>query len=347
MSASTTSDRVQNDIFETLAAMRTGWKVAYAVLGLWLVATLAWKPSLLVSQLISGFMYGMVLVLIALGLSLILGLMGVINFAHGALFMFGAYFAFAAVAQFGLPFWAALVTAPIGVAVVGAFMEYLFVRRLYGEDPLSIVLLTFGLLLMFEESVRYIWGTTPLVYDRPAILSSPISLGFTSVSTLRVVTVLIGALMVLLVYLLIERTDFGLSIRAGVQDAEAAEIIGVNLPIRFTAMFALGSALAGLGGVLYSAEVGLETAMAGDFIVIAFVVVVVGGMGSLFGSVVSGLLIGLVRFVMPTMVDALGAFIGIEALSLGGFAGALPYLLMIIVLLDRPRGLFGREDMFE
>jgi len=115
MSASTTSDRVHNDIFETLAAMRTGWKVAYAVLGLWLVATLAWKPGLLVSQVISGFMYGMVLVLIALGLSLILGLMGVINFAHGALFMFGAYFAFAVVAQFGLPFWAALVAAPIGL----------------------------------------------------------------------------------------------------------------------------------------------------------------------------------------------------------------------------------------
>lgn len=329
------------------SGLSRGWKATYTFLVLWLLGTLAWKPSLFTAQFISGFVYGMILVMIALGLALILGLMGVINFAHGSLFMFGGYFAFMITSQLGVNFWIALILAPLAVGVIGAAMEVLTLRPLYGEDPLTGLLLTFGLTLMFEESVRFFWGSTPKTYPTPQLFAQPVSLGVVSVPAFRLFTVVIGLLMVGLVYFLIVRTDFGLTIRAGVQDSEMTELVGVNLPIWFTAMFVIGAGLAGLAGVLRSASVGVYPGMGSTFIIITFVVIVIGGMGSFFGSIVGGLLVGWTQFLFPIMLNAAAAVTGIQALELPGISAILPFLVMIVVLLERPRGLFGEEGFLE
>lgn len=330
-----------------LAHMRTRWKGIYSLLLLWIAATIVFNPQLFLSQFVSGFVYGMILVMIALGLSLILGLMGVVNFAHGALFMLGGYFAFAAVAQLGLPFWTALIIAPICVGIAGAAIEVLTLRPLYSEEPIVGLLLTFGLTLMIDEVVRFTWGSRPLSYDIPQYFSQPLSLGLISISVIRVFTVAIGVLSVLLLYLMIVRTDFGLTIRAGVQDVEMTEMVGVNLPIRFTATFMIGSMIAGLAGVLRTAEVGLSPDLGASFIVLAFVVIVVGGIGSLFGSVIAGLLIGWAQFLTPGMLAAAAYYTGVELLTFQGFSRVVPFIVMIVVLLDRPRGLFGRTGLLE
>ncbi|MFC6988075.1 hypothetical protein ACFQJD_03850 [Haloplanus sp. GCM10025708] len=169
----------------------------------------------------------------------------------------------------------------------------------------------------------------------------------TTVGTFRIFTVLVATVAVVAVYLLISRTDFGLTVRAGVQDDEMTEFLGVDLPLRFTAMFCLGAAIAGLGGVLRAAESGLGTGMGQTFVILAFVVVVVGGVGSLFGSVVSGILIGEATFMTPVVLTALSAATGVAAFDVSGIQGLVPYLVMITVLLVRPRGLFGEEGLME
>ncbi|WP_438267406.1 branched-chain amino acid ABC transporter permease [Haladaptatus halobius] len=327
--------------------VRTRWKLVYIFLSIWLVSSIIRNPSLFAAQFVSGFVYGMILVMIALGLALILGLMGIINFAHGALFMLGAYLAFSVVSWFGLSFWAALIIAPLAIGLIGALMEVITLRPLHGSDPEAALLLTFGLTMMFEEAIRFVWGAQPKSYSTPSILTQPVNLGVTSVPSSRIFTVAIGMISLAVVYLLIVRTDFGLTIRAGVQDAEMTELAGVNLPIRFTAMFVIGAMLAGLAGVLRSAEVGLDPGMGGTFIIIVFVVIVIGGMGSFFGAIVGGLLIGWARFLVPGMLETAAYYTGIQAFNIQGIARVLPFLLMIIVLLDRPRGLFGEEGFLE
>jgi branched-subunit amino acid ABC-type transport system permease component len=284
--------------------------------------------------------------MIALGLMLILGLMGVINFAHGAFFMLGGYLAFAVTAQLELPFWAALILAPIGVGILGVLMERFLLRRLYGTDPINGLLLTFGIALMIEESVRYVWGSSPLSVSTD-FFSQPVSILVTEVAGIRVFTTIVGIVSVVAVYLLIVQTDFGLSIRAGVQDREMTELIGENLPMKFTALFFIGSALAGLAGVLRGAETGIDPSMATLFIILVFVVIVVGGMGSFFGSVAGGLLIGVAMFLGPMMLGALATVTGLPWIELQGFRRVVPFIVMIVVLLARPRGLFGEEGFLE
>lgn len=329
-----------------LIGMTTFWKVLYAVLILWIVLTTAVRPGLFAVQVVSGLVYGMILVMIALGLSLILGLMGVINFAHGAFFMLGGYLAYTTVVEFELSIWAALIIAPIGVGILGVLIERFLLRHLYGTEPINGLLLTFGLALMIEESVRYRWGGAPLGYPAD-ILADPVPLLVTSVAGIRIFTTLVGIVSVIGIYLLIVRTDFGLSIRAGVQDPEMTELVGENLPIKFTFLFFIGSALAGLAGVLRGAETGINPGMGSLFIILVFVVIVVGGMGSFFGSVIGGLLIGISMFVAPTMLSALATTTGLEWINLSGVRRVVPFVVMIIVLLARPRGLFGEEGFLE
>ncbi|UHQ98754.1 branched-chain amino acid ABC transporter permease (plasmid) [Natrinema zhouii] len=326
--------------------MTTTWRVIYALLGLWVLLTIAVKPGLFATQLISGLVYGMILVMIALGLTLILGLMGVINFAHGAFFMLGAYLAYAIVAQFGFSIWIALIAAPIGVGVLGVLVERFLLRRLYGTEPINGLLLTFGLALMIEESIRFIWGSSPMSYSAD-ILTEPVPLLVTQVAGIRVFTTIVGIISVIAIYLLIVRTDFGLSIRAGVQDPEMTELVGENLPIKFTFLFFIGSALAGLAGVLRGAETGIDPGMASLFIILVFVVIVVGGIGSFFGSVAGGLLIGTAMFLAPTMLNTLATTTGISWINLQGVRRVVPFVVMIVVLLARPRGLFGEEGFLE
>ncbi len=329
-----------------IANMRPIWKVFYVLLTLWVLLTIAVQPSLFATQLVNGLVYGMILVMIALGLALILGLMGVINFAHGWFFMLGGYLAFAVIAQAGLPVWVALIAAPVAVGLVGVVMERFLLRRLYGTDPINGLLLTFGVALMLEEAIRFYWGSAPLSYTL-GIMSEPVNLGVTRVAGIRIFTTVVGIVSVIGVYLLIVRTDFGLSIRAGVQDAEMTELVGENLPVKFTILFFLGSLLAGLAGVLRGGETGIDPGMGALFIILVFVVIVVGGMGSFFGSVVGGLLIGVTAFLVPTMLRALATATGLDFIALDGVRRVVPFVVMIIVLLDRPRGLFGEEGFLE
>lgn len=330
----------------SLIEMRPVWKVMYALLGAWILLTIAVRTNLFFTQLLNGLVYGMTLVMIALGLSLILGLMGVINFAHGWFFMLGGYLAFAIVAQLGLSIWAGIVLASLLVGVLGVVVERFLLRPLYGTDPINGLLLTFGVALMIEESIRFVWGASPLAYSAD-ILNRPISFGITEIAGIRLFTATVGVLSVILTYLLIVRTDFGLSIRAGVQDAEMAELVGDNLPVKFTVLFFIGSVLAGLAGVLRGAETGIDPGMGALFIILVFVVIVVGGMGSFFGSVVGGLLIGVAMFLTPTMLSALATTTGLPWINLDGVRRVVPFILMIVVLLDRPRGLFGEEGFLE
>ncbi|WP_096390551.1 branched-chain amino acid ABC transporter permease [Halopenitus persicus] len=323
------------------------WILAGLALLAVVIVTLAVRPGLFISNLVGGLVYGMILMMIALGLSLILGLLGVVNFAHGALFMLGAYGAYQVVALLEMPFWLALIAVPIGVGLVGVLMEVLVLRRLYGEDPLIGLLATFGVALMLEEATRAQWGGTPLSFDPPTALRASVGMGFLEIATTRLFTAAVGAVVVVSLYLLMYRTDFGLSIRAGLQDQQMAEFLGIDIPKRFTIVFFLGTAVAGLSGVLRGAEVGMDLGMGMDFVILAFVVIVVGGLGSIFGSVVSALLIGVAVFVTPVMLRAITTVTGLEWLYVSGIGGLMPFLVMIGVLLVRPRGLFGEEGLLE
>ncbi|MFC7127997.1 branched-chain amino acid ABC transporter permease [Haloferax chudinovii] len=309
--------------------------------------TFAVFPDLFVQNLIGGVAYGMVLAIIALGLALILGLLGVVNFAHGGLFMLGAYGAYEIVVTQGLSFWVALVVIPIAVGVLGVAMEVSVLRRLYGKNPVIGLLATFGVFLMIEEATRARWGGTPLTFDIPSVLQGAIPLGVGQIATIRLLTVVVAAFIIVGIYSLMYRTDFGLTIRAGLQDREMAEFIGINIPMRFTIVFFLGSAIAGLAGVLRGAETGMDLSLGFEFVLLAFVIVIIGGVGSIFGSVVSGLLVGVSVFILPVTARALATVTGVDALNVAGIGGVVPYIVMLVVLLVRPRGLFGEEGLLE
>lgn len=357
---------------DPLAAIRTVRRPAtaagLAALGGLLVNAFASRPGLFVDQAVSGLVYGLILVLIALGLSIILGLLGVVNFAHGALFMLGAYLTYQVMVAWGLPFPVAFLAVPVAVGLVGVLIERGVLSFLYDENPLVGLLATFGIALMLEEITRAVWTGRPLSVPTPSVFQASVDLGVTSIPGFRLFTVIVCLAAIAAVYALIEWTSFGLSVRAGVLDREMAAFLGVNIPRRFTLMFFLGAAIAGLGGLLRGTELGMDTGMADQFIIIAFVVVVVGGVGSLFGSVFAGLLIGWARFLTPVVLeafvgtaggllawaDASPAFEAIIPLTVRwgpelvpDFGGLMPYLVMIAVLLVRPRGLFGREGFME
>ena len=343
---STTQGGWIEQVSNTFASMSTTWRVIYALLFAWVCVSIWANPQLFTIQFVNGLVYGMILVMIALGLMLILGLMGVINFAHGAFFMLGAYLAYSVTTEFGLSFWVALIIAPIGVGVVGVIIERFLLRRLYGTEPITGLLLTFGLAMMIEELIRYQWGASPLSISTNEF-GNPISIGFTEIAEIRAFTTVVGIVSVIAIYLLLVRTDFGLSIRAGVQDSEMAELVGDNLPIKFTILFFIGSVLAGLAGVLRGTEAGLNPGLGSQFIILVFVVIVVGGMGSFFGSVVGGLLIGVATFIFPMMLGALAQVLNMPFIELQGFRRVVPFVVMIAVLLSRPRGLFGEEGFLE
>ncbi len=341
------SDVIRTEVQDRSAGSLVVWGAFWTVIAALLSLSLVANTGLFVDNLVGGLVYGMILVMISLGLALILGLMNVVNFAHGALFMLGAYVGYHVVAAMNLPFWFAIVAAPLAVGVAGILIEVLVLRYIYGAEPIVGLLATFGLTLMIEEVVRFTWGSNPLQFDTPEVLTSSVSLGITQVSAYRLFTVVVATVAIVGTYLLVTRTNFGLDVRAGVQDAEMTEILGVDLPIRFTAMFFLGSTLAGLGGILRGGEVGMQPDLGTSFIILAFIVVVVGGVGSLFGSVVAGLLIGLARFLVPTMLSTLAEVTNVSWLQISGIGGLVPYLVMIVVLLVRPRGLFGTEGFLE
>ncbi len=285
--------------------------------------------QLLLFNITNGLIIGTFYVLMALGLSLILNLSGVINFAHGGFLVLGGYIAYTLTPSLG--FWGALLVAPLLTAVIGFVIERLMIRRLYGRDPLYGLLLTFGLAYIFEDGTRFIWGAQGLPVTIPAVLAQPLSAELFFLTGYRLFMVGIVAAAVLLLFLLLRRTRIGIRIRAGTLDLETVAALGINVGGLRTLNFAAGIFLAGLSGVLAGGQLGLEPTMGAGLLMPSFIAIIVGGVGSLPGTLLGGLLIGVAS--------------GVTAVYFPSASEAVMYVLMAVVLLIRPRGLLGEEGM--
>jgi branched-chain amino acid transport system permease protein len=278
-------------------------------------------------HVVNGLLVGSYYIVLALGLSLIFSLGGVVNLAHGAFYAVGAYLAYEVQRQLG--FVGAVALAPLGVALIGVVIETLFLRRLYRDDPALGLLFTFGLAMVAEQSLRMIWGTTGLPFAIPDFLRGQVFLGEFIYSRYRLAVLGVSAVAVLGAWLLLNKTSFGLVVRAGTRDPEMVRALGIALRPVLTAIFALGVALAGLAGVMSAPLAGVQPAMGTEILTAAFVIVVIGGLGSFLGVVYAGLLVGVVR--------------GLTVLFYPPAAEASMYALMVLVLLVRPRGLMGEK----
>ena len=281
-----------------------------------------------VSILFLGLAYAMILYIISVGLSVTMGLMGFVNLAHGAFAMAGGYITVTLMNRYGVPFGAALLLAFIVVALVSVVLERTLYARLYGAGELEQVLFTIGLVFMAVAVVRKIWGSLPQPITLPAALSGQIDLGFRSFPTYRSFLIAFSLALILLLWLGIERTNFGARLRAAVDNRRMAESLGINTSRLFTLSFALGSGLAALGGGLGADILAIYPGYAMEYLVYFLMVVAVGGLGSIRGPFVAALLLGIGDTACKYLVPELGAF--------------FIYLAMIGLLLWRPAGLFGR-----
>jgi branched-chain amino acid transport system permease protein len=289
-------------------------------------------PELILEQVINGLLVGSFYIILSLGLSLIFSLGGVVNLAHGAFYAVGAYLAyeFQKMAGFG----GAVILSPVAVAFVGVIIERLFLSQLYSKDPALGLLFTFGLAMAAEQVLRLNWGTTGLPFSIPDALRGQLHVGDFIYSYYRLTILAVTALAVSGCWLLLNKTPFGMVVRAGVRDPEMVRALGISLRPALTAVFALGVGLAGLAGVMSAPLAGVQPAMGNEILTATFVVVVIGGLGSFWGVVLAGLLVGVVR--------------GITVYFYPPAAEASMYLLMVLVLLFRPRGLMGeRFEKFE
>jgi branched-chain amino acid transport system permease protein len=279
-------------------------------------------------QVLNGVQYGMLLFLVASGLTLIFGVMGIINLAHGSFYMVGAYLAFSLTRSIG-DFWLALVVGALAAAVLGAVLEALFMRFLYHRDHLDQVLLTYGLILVFEELRSLVWGDDVHGVAVPALLNFSIPLTETlSYPAYRLAMSATCLAIAAALYWLIQRTRLGMTIRAGSIDRNMVQSLGVNIGLVYRLVFALGVALAAFAGMLAAPVSSVFPGMGGQVLIISFVVVVIGGLGSVKGALAAALAIGL--------ADTFGKVLAPQ------IAGMIVYLLMAAVLLWRPQGLFGR-----
>ncbi|MET0345117.1 MAG: branched-chain amino acid ABC transporter permease [Casimicrobiaceae bacterium] len=286
----------------------------------------------ILEQVLNGLLVGAYYLLIALGLSLIFSLGGLVNLAHGAFYALGAYFAVKLADTLG--FGGVLVASPVLVALIGLVVERFLFRRFYREDPALGLLLTFGLAMVTEQSLRVIYGASPLPFSIPPALKGQLLVGDFIYSKYRLVMLAIAAGAVGAMWLLLQRTPFGRVVRAGVQNPDMVAALGISLQPYMSAVVAISVALAALAGVLLAPITGVHPAMGAEILTAAFVVVVIGGLGSFWGVVWAALIVGVVR--------------GLTVYFFPAAAEASMYLLMVLVLLIRPRGLFGeRIQRFE
>ena len=281
----------------------------------------------LLAQALNGLAYGALLFLLSVGLTLIFGMLDVINLAHGSFYMLGAYAGLTLIAATG-SFWLALAVAPLAVGLVGLVVERGLLRRLYRRQALDQVLLTFGLIYLFEDLVKWGWGGRIRSIAPPAVLSGSVRWGGVTLPAYRLFVILFGLLMAVLLWYVIERTRLGAIIRAGVFDAEMTTGLGIDVDRVFTLTFALGAALGGLSGVVAGPIQSAYPSMGVGILVPALIVVVVGGLGSLKGSLAGSLIIG--------QAETFGKA------WLPGASMVIIYVVMALVLLLRPQGLFGR-----
>ncbi|HYX64047.1 MAG TPA: branched-chain amino acid ABC transporter permease [Burkholderiales bacterium] len=298
---------------------------------------------LVLEQALNGLQFGLMLFLLAAGLTLVFGIMDMINLAHGSLYMIGAYL-MASLAQATGSFWLALPLALAATALLGAALELTLLRRLYARDHLSQVLATFALILIANELVRIVWGSQPILLNPPPSLTGPIVLpGGLQYASYRLLIIGVGLLVALLLYVLVTKTRVGMLVRAGASNREMALAMGVDIRRLFTAVFALGAALCALAGAMLGPILAVQVGMGENILILAFVVIVIGGIGSIRGALVGSLIVGIVdtsgRAFLPLLF---GVFLPPQLASAAGpaLASVLIYLLMAVVLYFRPQGLF-------
>jgi len=299
---------------------------------------------LFIEQMLNGLQFGVMLFLMSAGLTLVFGVMGLINLAHGSLYMIGA-FAAAAVAAATGSFVLALMASLAAAALAGALIELTIIRRLYDRDHLDQVLATFALILIFSEGTRWMFGSFPLFLDVPKVLAGPVTLpGGIEYPAYRLSIILIGLLVAAGMFALINRTRVGIRIRAGEADREMIAALGVDIARLYTFVFALGAALAGFAGALVGAIQSVQVGMGEPVLILAFVVIVIGGIGSIKGAFVGALLVGFTDTMGRVLLPQIFALFldPSAAVSVGSaLASMLIYILMAGVLVFRPRGLYG------
>ena len=295
------------------------------------------STSLILGQLFNGLVWGIVLGLLAVGLTIIFGMLDVINFAHGVMYMAGAYTAFTFILTLtgllgssGANFWIALLLAPIVVGLLGMVIEFFTLRPMYGRDITYQLLLTFGLTLIIQELVIIIWGSMPMSFPTPKVLRGVVNLGFMFYPKYRLFILIVTPLIMLGIWLFLEKTKYGSIIRAGTEDREMANLLGINIRRVFTIIFSFGAAMAGLTGVLAGPVIGsLQPDLGNTVLLGSFVVVVVGGMGSFGGAILGAILVGLTK--------------GITTMIWPPASNVIMFVLMALILVFRPQGLLGKR----
>ncbi|WP_207483945.1 branched-chain amino acid ABC transporter permease [Arenibaculum pallidiluteum] len=299
--------------------------------------------SLILEQILNGLQLGVTLFLLAAGLTLVFGIMGVINLAHGSLFMVGAYAAAWAAGRTGSYALGAL-AGLAAAALIGILVEFVVLRRLYDRNHLDQVLATFGLILFFNQGTAMLFGRQPLFVDMPALLSGAVEIiPGVPYPVYRLAVIAVGLLVAAGLYLLINHTRIGMLVRAGATNREMVRALGVDVRLLYTLVFGLGALLAGLAGLMAGPLSSVQVGMGENILILTFVVVVIGGIGSVRGAVFGALLVGLADTLLRAFLPGLlrGVMAGPEADALGaGISSMGVYLLMAVVLLLRPRGLF-------
>jgi branched-chain amino acid transport system permease protein len=283
----------------------------------------------LLGQLLLGLVNGSFYAMLSLGLAVIFGLLNIINFAHGALYMMGAYVAWIGLTYFGINYWWSLVLAPLIIGAFGMLIERTLLQWLYKLDHLYGLLLTFGVALIIEGTYRYFFGVSGQPYSVPAALGGATNLGFMILPNYRAWVVLASLLVCLATWFVIERTRLGAYLRAGTENPKLTQAFGINVPLMITLTYGFGVALAALAGVLAAPLIQVSPLMGSNLIVIVFAVVVIGGMGSILGSIFTGLGLGVIE--------------GLTKVFYPEASSTVVFVIMAIVLLVRPAGLFGRE----
>jgi branched-chain amino acid transport system permease protein len=283
----------------------------------------------LLGQLMLGLVNGSFYAILSLGLAVIFGMLNIVNFAHGALYMVGAFFAWMLLNYAGVNYWFALLLAPIGVGAIGALIEMTMLRRLQQLDHLYGLLLTFGLALIFEGAFREFYGSSGLPYELPPIFRGVFDLGFMMLPKYRAWVVLVSIFLCFFTWFVIEKTKLGAYLRAGTENPNLVRAFGINVPLMVTLTYAFGVGLAGLAGVLAAPIYQVSPLMGSNIIIVVFAVVVIGGMGSILGSILTGLALGLIE--------------GLTKVFYAELSSTVVFIIMVIVLMIRPAGLFGRE----
>jgi branched-chain amino acid transport system permease protein len=286
-------------------------------------------PAIL-GQLMLGLVNGSFYALLSLGLAVIFGLLGVVNFAHGAFYMLGAFAAYVGLQMLGINYWWALLLAPLAVGLLGVVIERLFLRHLYQVEPVYGLLLTFGIALIAEGVMRSLFGSSGKSYPVPALLQGGFNLGFMVLPIYRAWVVLASVTVCGMTWFLIERTRLGAMLRAATENARLVQAFGINVPLMVMCTYGAGVALAALAGVLAAPVIQVSPLMGSSLVIVVFAVVVIGGMGSIVGAIVSGLVLGLIE--------------GLTKVVYPEASNIVVFIIMAVVLIWRPAGLFGKEQ---